>query len=438
MGKESNARTTLIKVVVTCLVVALSFGIIFIGEYTISPDEDTSESAATAGMSFTPGTYTATASGMESDVEVTATFDEDSITDISIDVSGETAGIGAEIGDEMTQQFLAAQSASVDGVSGASVTSGALMDAMQDCIDQAAGGGSAEAAETEEETEAAAEEPAEAEDETEAAAGEPAGAEEAAAEAAGAAAGAAAVEEAGAQAAAGETQEQAADEEDNAAAEAEASTGIYNPGTYTATVEGAHGDISVSATFTENAIVAIASDLSCENEDTGAVIGPEISKQILDAQSAEVDGISGATVTSDAFKSAVNDCIAQASAGDSAYQEASEEAGEAGTGEGAAAAAAESTSGEDVYTPGTYSASAEGMDSTVTVSLLFNENSILSASCDVSGETEEIGAVIGPEICKQILDAQSADIDGVSGATVTSDAVKEAAAECISLARGEE
>ncbi|MCD8076575.1 MAG: FMN-binding protein, partial [Lachnospiraceae bacterium] len=44
---------------------------------------------------------------------------------------------------------------------------------------------------------------------------------------------------------------------------------------------------------------------------------PEISGQILTAQSADVDGVSGATITSDAFKAAVADCIAQAQAGSS-------------------------------------------------------------------------------------------------------------------------
>ena len=37
---------------------------------------------------YTPGTYSATAKGIASDVKVTMTFDADSITDIKIDVSG--------------------------------------------------------------------------------------------------------------------------------------------------------------------------------------------------------------------------------------------------------------------------------------------------------------------------------------------------------------
>ena len=90
-------------------------------------------------MSYTPGTYSASAKGIASDVTVTMTFDETSITDVQIDVSGETPDIGGKIGDEMSQKILAAQSCNVDGVSGATVTADAIKTAAADCISQASG-----------------------------------------------------------------------------------------------------------------------------------------------------------------------------------------------------------------------------------------------------------------------------------------------------------
>ena len=42
---------------------------------------------------YTPGTYSATATGINT-VMVTMTFSEDAITDVVLDVSGETASIG--------------------------------------------------------------------------------------------------------------------------------------------------------------------------------------------------------------------------------------------------------------------------------------------------------------------------------------------------------
>lgn len=88
---------------------------------------------------YTPGTYSATAKGIGSDVKVTMTFDANSITDVVIDVSGETAGIGAAIGEQMQDAILAAQGADIDAVSGASVTSDAIRQAAAACIEQASG-----------------------------------------------------------------------------------------------------------------------------------------------------------------------------------------------------------------------------------------------------------------------------------------------------------
>ena len=48
-----------------------------------------------SAFAFEAGEYTASAQGMDGPVTVTATFDESGITDVSVDVSGETAGIGA-------------------------------------------------------------------------------------------------------------------------------------------------------------------------------------------------------------------------------------------------------------------------------------------------------------------------------------------------------
>lgn len=70
--------------------------------------------------------------------------------------------------------------------------------------------------------------------------------------------------------------------------------------------------------------------------------------------------------------------------------------------------------------------------------MTFDETSITDVKIDVSGETPDIGGKIGPEFEQAILSSQSPDVDAVSGATVTSDAIKAAAADCISQASGKE
>mgnify|MGYP002857571121 CR=1 FL=1 len=115
---------------------------------------------------------------------------------------------------------------------------------------------------------------------------------------------------------------------------------------------------------------------------------------------------------------------------------AQEAAAKAAAAEEAIAAAAANAS--TVYTPGTYSASAKGIASDVKVTMTFDEHSITNVEIDVSGETPDIGGKIGPDMENAILVAQGADVDAVSGASVTSEAIRQAAADCISQASGSE
>ena len=457
MQRENMSRSTFVKGIAATCIAACSLGALSSGEYSTKSGD----------------TYTASAAGIESDVSVTVTVDKSgTIKDVSVDVSGETPGVGADIGDEITQQILDAQSADIDGIAGATITSNAVKTALADALSQAgidsglesttpAQGNAAETAGAESTTEAA-------ESTTEAAAAE------------------------------------------GTAETAAAAAGSYTPGTYTASAKGMDGDVPVTITIGDDGtITGVQVDVSGETAGIGAEIGDEVTKQILDAQSAEIDGVAGATVTSTAVKTAVADALAQASgaaAAESATEAAAASQTEAAAAESTTKSAAETetaatkpaaeteaqtetapiysygkftgTSGDasvtvtvkdgklvsieglpedtskvtaDVkaaaraalekagmdtvlFIPGTYTASAKGMDSDVTVTVTVDENKITDADIDVSGETQGIGATIGDTVRLQILSAQSDDIEGVSGATVSSAAVKKALADALDQA----
>ena len=94
-------------------------------------------SAVCALADYTPGTYTGEAAGHEPGIVVTVTVDETSITDVVIDVSHETADIGAKKGDELAAQILAAQGIDIDGVSGATETTEGVKLALLNALSQA-------------------------------------------------------------------------------------------------------------------------------------------------------------------------------------------------------------------------------------------------------------------------------------------------------------
>jgi len=83
------------------------------------------------------GTYTASSKGIESDVEVSITVEGGKITQATIDASGETEGIGTNVPDAMAGQIVEKQGKDVDVVSGATITSNAALEALEDCMTQA-------------------------------------------------------------------------------------------------------------------------------------------------------------------------------------------------------------------------------------------------------------------------------------------------------------
>ena len=104
----------------------------------------------------------------------------------------------------------------------------------------------------------------------------------------------------------------------------------------------------------------------------------------------------------------------------------------------ASGSASTSTSGAaGQYIPGTYEGTAEGISSTVKVTMTFSDSAVTDVVVDTSGETASYGAAAAEELKNQLLNAGSDEIDGVSGSTITSDAVKKAAKSCFAQAKGE-
>ncbi len=103
-----------------------------------------------------------------------------------------------------------------------------------------------------------------------------------------------------------------------------------------------------------------------------------------------------------------------------------------------AASGSVASSAAGTYTAGTYSATATGINTTtpVTVTMTFSADAITDVQIDVANETKGYGADIADEMVKKILEAQSSEVDGHSGATITSGAIKKAAESCINQAKG--
>ena len=100
--------------------------------------KDSAAASAPAG-SYIPGTYEGTAEGISSTVKVTMTFSDSAVTDVVVDTSGETASYGAAAADQLKEQLLSSANGEIDGVSGSTITSDAVMKAAKSCFAQAKG-----------------------------------------------------------------------------------------------------------------------------------------------------------------------------------------------------------------------------------------------------------------------------------------------------------
>ena len=101
--------------------------------------KDNAESKPASQVSYKAGTYTGTGKGNNGPVKVEVTFSEDEITKVVVKDNSETPGIFEKAAEQVPADIVDHQSLAVDTVSGATVVSNAILDAVADAVQQAGG-----------------------------------------------------------------------------------------------------------------------------------------------------------------------------------------------------------------------------------------------------------------------------------------------------------
>lgn len=86
------------------------------------------------------------------------------------------------------------------------------------------------------------------------------------------------------------------------------------------------------------------------------------------------------------------------------------------------------------WTDGTYTETAKGKKGDFEVTVIIQNGNIDSVTIGDNEETPDKGGVAIAQLPDEIVSAQSYDVDAVSGATVTSDGIKDAVARCLEKA----
>lgn len=159
------------------------------------------------------------------------------------------------------------------------------------------------------------------------------------------------------------------------------------------------GTINVDVTIDDQRITEVK---VLENLTYYAQQIKQICASIIDKQSPDVDGVSGATYLSDGIKDAVRDALAQ-SRGEKPVLDSTKVM---------------------TYTPGTYSVETDGFLGKIKGDVVFSQNGIDTIIIKESHETPHVGEDAIQPMVGKIISANGTGVDGITGATFTAAALR--------------
>ena len=201
---------------------------------------------------------------------------------------------------------------------------------------------------------------------------------------------------------AGEASEAPVVDEGEEDEEVEVSDNVYVDGTYTETVEGHNGPMTVEVVVEGNVITSV---VVLEHEETDGLADPaleDVPAAIIARNGTDVDVVSSATVTSEAVIKAVEKAL----------------------GLGAKVRAA-------TYNDGTYEATVDALHGPLSVEVTVADGVISDVVVTEHSETEGLTDPAVTDLPAEMVETNSTDVDVVSGATLTSKAVKSAVDEAL-------
>ena len=182
---------------------------------------------------------------------------------------------------------------------------------------------------------------------------------------------------------------------------------LYTAGTYTAVAQGFGGPVTAEVTVDANAITAAKFTGMEETPEYGGMAIRNLEEVVLAAQGADFDTVSSATYTTNAARLAVTAALNEA------------KGVKAGT-----------------VADGKYTVEIVGHEGLVTVTTMFIDGKITKVSVPANNETIGVGTYAVKRMPGAIVESQNVNADSVTGASVSSAAIKQGVAEAIVLAGG--
>ncbi|MDD7793612.1 FMN-binding protein [Clostridium sp. 'White wine YQ'] len=226
----------------------------------------------------------------------------------------------------------------------------------------------------------------------------------------------------------------------------------YKDGTYIGTGSGYRPRLQVAVTIKDGKISNI--EIGSNNETPRFAARPFniVPSEIIEAQSTDVDGVSGATRSSNGIKEAVEDALSQAedtsttvdtniqnnneTTNNSSTNDTSSVSNNKNTNSNAQTGGNNSTqNSQSQYKDGVYEGTGRGYRPNLQVSVTIQNGKISSVEIGDNNETPRFAERVFENLPSEIVNAQSTDVDGVSGATRSSNGIKAAVEDALSKAK---
>ena len=183
--------------------------------------------------------------------------------------------------------------------------------------------------------------------------------------------------------------------------------------TFSATADGFGGPVTVTVTVEDGKLTEVTAEGASETDGIGSQAIDKLPGAILEAGTWDVDGVTGASFSSAAVLSAARDAFTQAGLEGEADMTVQMKAG-------------------------TYTAKKNGfaLCEPITVTTILSADEIIDIKVDMvnTAETPPMINSVVRTLIPRMIDAQSYGVDSITGATMTSNAIKAAVKDCIEQA----
>jgi uncharacterized protein with FMN-binding domain len=228
-------------------------------------------------------------------------------------------------------------------------------------------------------------------------------------------------------------------------------TGIYTDGTYTGTGKGFRGNTKVTVTVEKGIISDITVDSCKDDDEFFSRAENSIISAVIRSQSTNVDAVSGATFSSngliEAIKNALGEEITEEVTTDEPTTEKASKSKKQKTTEAAETTApaetettnesepapAEEKVSDGKYTDGVYTGTGTGFRGETSVTVTVENGEITDITINSYNDDQQFFSRAESGIISAILQSQDTDVDAVSGATFSSNGIKEAVADALGI-----